>query len=208
MIVFKYTKINGAEYVSHLDMLRHLSKIMRRAGLPMGYSKGFNPHMSIFMSAPIAVGVSSKAEFCFVETTATAEEFLKAFNQSSFKGVECTFAISVNKKVSVAGVINRALYRIKGVNKFDLNEVLNATEFEFTNKKGERKEVRNKIFSLSWDEDVLVAQLGFGNEGLRPDLFAQELVRLYGGNSFIEVSKEETFVNEEKFEDYLMQFKA
>ena len=55
MIVFRYTKKEGAEYIPHLDMLKHLQKILRRGKIPMGYSKGFNPHMHIFMSSPIAV---------------------------------------------------------------------------------------------------------------------------------------------------------
>ena len=207
MIVFRYTKNEGAEYLSHLDMLRHLNKILRRASVPIGFSKGFNPHMSIYMSAPIAVGVCSQAEYCLVESDMDADKFLKDFNQFTFKGLKCDFAISVNKKINVAGVINRAKYAIKGVNKFDLNEVLNATEFEFNNKKGQRKEVRSKIFNLEWDGDLLIATVGFGNEGLRPDLFGAELVRRYGGSEFIEVNKLAVYVDEQAFEDYLSQFK-
>ena len=137
-----------------------------------------------------------------------ADKFLVDFNSYTFKGVNCTFAVSVNKKINVAGVINRAKYAIKGVNKFNLEEVLKATEFEFTNKKGQRKEVRSKIFNLEWDGDLLIATLGFGNEGLRPDLFGAELVRRYGGENFIEVDKLAVFVDELPFEDYLLQFKG
>lgn len=208
MIVFRYTKNEGAEYLSHLDMLRHLNRILKRASVPIGFSKGFNPHMCIFMSAPIAVGVRSQAEYCLVESNMDADKFLKDFNDYTFKGLNCTFALSVNKKINVAGVINRAKYAIKGVNKFNLEEILNATEFEFTNKKGQRKEVRSKIFNLEWDGDLLIATVGFGNEGLRPDLFGAELARRYGGDEFIEVNKLAVFVNEEPFEDYLMQFKG
>ena len=208
MIVFKYTKKDGAEYLSHLDMLRHLNKILKRASIPTGFSKGFNPHMNIYMSAPIAVGVCSDAEFCLVETEMGAQEFKSAFNDFSFKGVECTFAISVNKKISVAGVINRAVYKIKGINKFDEKEILSQETFEFTNKKGERKEVRSKIFDLEWDKEDLIATLGFGNDGLRPDLFAKELISVYGGGEFIEVLKLQANVNERSFEEYLNDFKA
>lgn len=208
MIVFKYTKKDGAEYLSHLDMLRHLNKILKRASVPTGYSKGFNPHMSIYMSAPIAVGVTSEAEFCLVETDMDAQAFKDAFNAYSFKGVECTFAISVNKKINVAGIIDRASYTISGINHFDLSSVLNSETFEFTNKKGVRKEVRNKIFDLAWQGDNLFAVVGFGNEGLRPDLFGEELVRLHGGNSRVDVTKKNVFVGEKLFEEYLEEFKA
>ena len=204
MIVFKYTKKDGAEYLSHLDMLRHLNRIIKRTGVETSYSKGFNPHMNIYMSAPIAVGVISHAEFCLVESEIDADEFKRLFNKFSFKGVECSFSTSVSKKVSVAGVVNRASYVIKGVNKFDVDKVLSAERFEFTNKKGERKEVRNKIFDLQWKDDFLIAVLGFGNEGLRPDLFANELISLYGGQDFVEVVKTNCFVNEKTFEEYLL----
>ncbi len=206
MIVFKYTKKDGAEYVSHLDMLRHLNKILKRANVPTEFSKGFNPHMNIYMSAPIGVGVLSEAEFCLVESAMDAGEFLQAFNAHAFKGIECTFAINVNKKINVAGIIDRASYIISGINKFDLSDVLSAETFEFTNKKGARKEIRSKIFDMSWYGEDLYATLSFGNEGVRPDLLGEELIRLYGGKR-VEVTKKNVFVKEVLFEDYLQEFK-
>ena len=202
MIVFKYTKTDGAEYLAHLDMLRHLNKILRRASVKTEYSKGFNPRMSIYMSAPIGVGITSLAEFCLVETNMQADEFLTEFNNYTIKGVKCSFAIATTKKVSVAGVINRATYKIEGLNKFDENELLNSNEFYFTNKKGERKEVRQKIFSLSWEGNDLIATLAFGNDGLRPDFFAKELIALHGGE-LTAVTKLNAHVDEKTFEDYL-----
>lgn len=202
MIVFKYTKTDGAEYLAHLDMLRHLNKILRRANVPTGFSKGFNPRMSIFMSAPIGVGITSHAEFCLVESDMPANEFLTEFNKYTINGVKCTFAINTTKKVNVAGVINRATYRIEGVNKFDEKEFLKLKEFYFTNKKGERKEVRNKIFDLVWLGNDLIATLGFGNEGLRPDFFAKELISIYGGE-LLAVAKINAHVDEKTFERYL-----
>ena len=202
MIVFKYTKTDGAEYLAHLDMLRHLNKILRRASVKTEYSKGFNPRMSIYMSAPIGVGITSLAEFCLVETDMLPNDFLTEFNKYTIKGVKCSFAISTTKKVSVAGLINRATYRIEGLNKFNEKEVLKASEFYFTNKKGERKEVRQKIFALSWEGNDLIATLAFGNDGLRPDFFAKELIALHGGE-LRSVTKLNAHVDEKTFENYL-----
>ena len=44
MIAFRYTKTDGAEYISHLDLLRHIDRILRRAGIEVGYSQGFHKH--------------------------------------------------------------------------------------------------------------------------------------------------------------------
>ncbi len=204
MIVFKYTKTDGAEFLAHLDMLRHLNKILRRANVPTEYSKGFNPRMSIYMSAPIGVGITSHAEFCLVETSMQANEFLTEFNKYTIKGVKCSFAIATTKKVSVAGLINRATYRVQGLEKFDEKEILKSSEFYFTNKKGERKEIRQKIYNLCWEENDLIATLAFGNDGLRPDFFAKELVALYGGE-VLSVTKISAHVDEKTFENYLSE---
>ena len=206
MIVFRYTKTDGAEYISHLDMLRHLNKIIRRAGINANYSKGFNPHMSIFMSAPIAVGVKSLSEYCLVDCEAEEHLFIQKFNEHTFNGVICLNAFSVNKKVNVQGAINRAIYSLSGISPFDVNQVLNAEKFEITDKKGNKKDVRHKIFNLFFEGDLLIAELGFGNDTLRPDYLTNELVSRYGGCN-VGIVKTNMLVDEVTFDDYVKQFK-
>ena len=38
------------KYISHLDLLRAWERILRRAGVPLAYSKGFNPHPRIVIA--------------------------------------------------------------------------------------------------------------------------------------------------------------
>ena len=206
MIVFRYSKTDGVEYIPHLDMLRHLNKIMRRGRIPMGYSKGYNPHMHIYMSSPIAVGLKSQSEYCCIESDEVASEFIKKFNASTFKGCSCLNAVNVPKKVSVAGLINRAKYAIYGLNKFDVNEVLSLTELMVENKRGDVQDCRNKIFDLNFEGEVLYATLGFGNDTLRADFFAKELKHRFGGSK-IQIVKIECFVNETPFDNYLANLK-
>ncbi len=49
MIAFRYTKTDGAEYLSHLDLLRHIDRTLRRAGIKVKMSEGFHPHPKIFI---------------------------------------------------------------------------------------------------------------------------------------------------------------
>lgn len=202
MIVFQYTKTDGAEYVSHLDTLRHINKILRRAEIETGYSKGFNPHMHVFMSAPIAVGVKSLAEYCFIECDESANSFKEKFNAFSFRGLKCGYVREVDKKVNVAGLIDRARYEISGITPFDTSEVLAAETFYIIYKKGNQKDVRKKIFDLKFDGDVLFATLGFGNDTLRPDLLSNALAALYGGEKF-RITKTCAFHGDTDFNDYL-----
>ena len=59
----KFEKTGRAVYISHLDLMRTLQRMFFRAGLPLVYSEGFNPHAKISIILPLSVGVSSRCEF-------------------------------------------------------------------------------------------------------------------------------------------------
>ena len=40
----RYEKLGALAYISHLDLLRTMTKALLRAGLPLYYSEGFSPH--------------------------------------------------------------------------------------------------------------------------------------------------------------------
>ena len=180
MILFKYTKTGGAEFLAHLDILRHIGKTMRRAGIKVGFSQGFNPHMLVYMSAPMGIGVESLAEYCQVETDESPESFIDKFNRFAPRGLRCVGAWKTNGKVGVASDIVKAEYLVSGVNKFDENELLSREDFIITKKDGTEKDVKELIYSVKWEGDKLRCIIGFGN-GLRIEKFTDKLVELYGG---------------------------
>ena len=49
--------------LSHLDMMRTFARAMRRGGIPISYTTGFNPHARIVFGLPLQVGVTSDAEY-------------------------------------------------------------------------------------------------------------------------------------------------
>ena len=55
--LIKYTKESNIKFIAHLDLMRTAQKIVRRAKLPVKYSKGFNPHMAMSIAQPLAVGM-------------------------------------------------------------------------------------------------------------------------------------------------------
>ena len=128
MIVFRYTKTDGAEFISHLDTLRHLNKTFLRGNVGVKMSQGFHPHMLIFMSSPIGVGLKSAAEYCTVDTDMSPDEFREAFNRASPKGIKCIEAYYTPKNINLASVITRARYYIEGLNGFDAGEILSQKE--------------------------------------------------------------------------------
>lgn len=186
MIVFKYQKTDGAEFLAHLDLLRHFGRTMRRAGIKVGFSQGFNPHMLIYMSAPMGIGVESLAEYCQVETDENPDDFIEKFNANCPRGIKCLGAWKTPAKVGVASDIVKAEYLVKGINRFDESEFLAKDEFIITKKDGSLKNARDLIYSVEWDGDAFKCVIGFGN-GLRIEKFTEKLLELYGGGDITAV---------------------
>jgi radical SAM-linked protein len=59
----KFKKVGKLQYISHLDLQRTLMRVIARSGIPVWYTKGFNPHAKLVFAAPIAVGVQSVCEY-------------------------------------------------------------------------------------------------------------------------------------------------
>lgn len=59
----KFKKVGSLQYISHLDLVRTMHKIIVRAGLPLWYTEGFNPKPKMIFAAPISIGTESVCEF-------------------------------------------------------------------------------------------------------------------------------------------------
>jgi len=61
-IRFTFSKGEEIRYISHLDMMRLWKRALRRANVPLAYSKGFNPQPKISIAAPLPVGFTGEGE--------------------------------------------------------------------------------------------------------------------------------------------------
>lgn len=59
----RYAKRGRMRFASHRDIARVFERALRRAGVPMAYSQGFNPHPRISWLGAVPTGVSSEAEY-------------------------------------------------------------------------------------------------------------------------------------------------
>jgi radical SAM-linked protein len=59
----RYTKRGRLRFTSHRDFSRAFERAVRRAGLPMAYSSGFNPHPRISYANAAPTGAQSEAEY-------------------------------------------------------------------------------------------------------------------------------------------------
>lgn len=59
----KFKKVGQLQYISHLDLVRTVHKIVVRSKLPLWYTEGFNPKPKLVFAAPLSVGTESVCEF-------------------------------------------------------------------------------------------------------------------------------------------------
>jgi len=57
-----YARGEPIKYISHLDLARTWERTLRRAGVPLAYSQGFNPRPKITFAAALPVGVTGRRE--------------------------------------------------------------------------------------------------------------------------------------------------
>lgn len=60
---FRFKKQGSLQYISHLDLVRTMHKVIVRAKLPLWYTEGFNPKPKMIFAAPLSIGTESVCEF-------------------------------------------------------------------------------------------------------------------------------------------------
>ncbi len=63
----KYAKTGSIRFVSHLDFMTLFQRAAVRAGIPIAFSRGFNPHPKIAFGPALPVGIESESEYLDME---------------------------------------------------------------------------------------------------------------------------------------------
>lgn len=176
MLTLKYSKEGSAVYISHIDMLRVINRIVRRTGVKSGFSQGYNPHMLVFMSSPLPIGISSRAEYATIDVDVDPDEFIEKINSVCLKDICVTQCIKSVKSPNVAGkaCLSSYVYYCDEIKTHQgyIQELLDKKEYIITylNKgKQETKDVRNLIHSIKITDTGIDFMLSSGNLNLRAD---------------------------------------
>lgn len=214
----KFTKEENIKFISHLDVLKTIQKNIRRAGLPIEYSQGFNPHMNTSIAQPLSVGVYSSGEYMdmVLTTEVNEEEIVDKLNKTAPSGIKYISALAVpyvegEKKVPQAmALIDAARYTIKikysDVSKLEeeVNKLLEVKEWNTIkkSKKGEKEvDIRPLVKEFSfWIKDeflILNVVISTGSrEHLSADLLVNYIQQKTSNallDSFVNVKREEMY---------------
>ncbi len=95
LVVFE--KKAALRHIGHLDLMRSIQRVLRRSGLPVAYSQGFNPHMVVNFAAPLSVGAAGRREIMDVALAGEVPEeaFLTKLNSALPSALHAVMARSV-----------------------------------------------------------------------------------------------------------------
>ena len=65
----RFRKTGRLRYISHLDLVRTMTKAVSRAKLPVWYTQGFNPVPKMVFATPMSVGMESLDELVEIRMT-------------------------------------------------------------------------------------------------------------------------------------------
>ncbi len=65
-ILLRFARRGDLKYLSHLETARTMARALRRAGLPVAFSQGFNPHPRLSFWHALPVGVEAQEEMAEV----------------------------------------------------------------------------------------------------------------------------------------------
>lgn len=71
--IAKFEKAESLRFLSHLDLMRAMQRALRRSGLPVRYSQGFNPHQILSFASALPVGGFGSGEVMDVGLTESAD---------------------------------------------------------------------------------------------------------------------------------------
>ncbi|MFW6051559.1 MAG: TIGR03960 family B12-binding radical SAM protein [Myxococcota bacterium] len=112
-----YTRTGRNAYQGHLDMVRLLPRIFRRAGLPLYYTQGFHPKPDMTFGPALPLGTASLAEHLDLKlrhdagTPLDADALVARLNEAAFDGVCFTGARFLGPQhPGIQKVIDEAVY--------------------------------------------------------------------------------------------------
>jgi len=93
-VAVKFERKGMLKYLSHLDMQRTFSRALRRSGLAVKKSSGFNPHIVTSFASALSVGTESIGEYMEfgILIDYTENEIKKALNSVMPEGIIITEA--------------------------------------------------------------------------------------------------------------------
>lgn len=193
-MALEFAKTGTARFISHLDLQRAFSRAIRRSGLPVKLSEGFNPHYVVSFASALSLGMESECE-CVEMAMAqdvSAGDFLLAMARALPPGLVAKRAVKLREGApKLMAALSEADYEMPIAQgqeddfKRAAAEVMGRAEIwatKVSDGKEKRIDIRPMIKMIVVEDGRLVMRLSAAQTGaLKPDLLLDELQKETGG---------------------------
>ncbi|MBN2209661.1 MAG: TIGR03960 family B12-binding radical SAM protein [Candidatus Coatesbacteria bacterium] len=111
----KYERFGPARFISHLDVLTALARAARQSGLPIEYTKGFNPQPRISAGLALPIGHASLAEYVDINVSrpCSTDKLIESMNDCLMRGIRFVAASHLFKKsLSLCALVSEIDYSV------------------------------------------------------------------------------------------------
>jgi len=175
LIRVKYSKDAPIKYISHLNLTQVFTRALRRAGIPMVISGGFNPRFRISFGPPLPLGISSTSEYLDIrlKEEMNPEELMNRLNKVLPQGLKVVKAkiisLSSDSLVKVISAVSYVITLKLKNGAFNLSkENLNIDEGDL---KGLKEEIDKNIKGFLSPEEIVIekqSKKGIKKINIRP----------------------------------------
>ncbi len=220
--LIKLSKESNIKFIGHLDFMRTIQKMIRRSGLPIEYSKGFNPHVNISLAQPLAVGVYSSGDYMDMileeevdesiikeKLNAVAPMGIQVFEATKVKEVENKKVFKSMAAIDAAKYVIKIKYKNAELLNEDVKKLVDLHEWNTIKKsKSGQSEVDIKSmikefdYKISENKLIINTMVSCGSRAnLSPELLAkyvQENTREVDMEAFVDIKREEMYAESVK----------
>ncbi len=173
-------------YIGHLDLMRTFERTLRRAGMPVLYTQGYNPRPTLVFALPLGVGIATTDDCVdiFFSEKIDEKEFPNRFNAYCPAGLRVLDAWEIpDSGKSIMSLVTAATYRITapGIRKA-LSELLTRDEIPVM-KHAKGKETRVDLRPLILQVTEPSETEGLPDGGVPADRDETADILVYAGSS-------------------------
>lgn len=96
-----FAKNEAMRFTGHLDLFKTWERTFRRAGLPLAYSQGFNPHPRLNLASALPLGFTSQNEIldAWLETNLPVESLVSDLQVAAPPGIQIHSIAQVDERL-------------------------------------------------------------------------------------------------------------
>ena len=179
---FCFEKNGAAAYISHLDLMKALQRSFVRAGIPVKYSQGFNPHIEMSIVVPLSTGYETRCDLCDLDLTVDElpENFVECLNAVMPRGMKVLHAGAADRPVREIAYCAYEITLPQGDTDAMAQVFAQPVMLEKRSKRGRREVnlqdyIREITFAAEGEKTLCRCILSAGNDPLNPMYLTQAL---------------------------------